>query len=67
MSKEIIIPHSEISNPQTITQVQERKFKEHGLDIHKNEVDVFEDDHSKGRRRLKIRNVKIFDMGRGNK
>lgn len=58
--KEIIIPHDEIGNSQTITDVNIRKFKERGLDIHKHEVVDLTDDHSKGVRRLKIRNVKYF-------
>lgn len=58
--KELVIPHDEISDPQKITQRNERLFKAHGLDIHKNEVDELVDDHKKGVRILKIRNVKFF-------
>lgn len=64
MAKEIRIPHAEIADPQTITQVNVRKFKEAGLDIHKNEVDRLEDDHRRGERILTVRNPKFFDMGR---
>jgi hypothetical protein len=60
MSKEILIDHKDIADPQTITAVNEKKFKEAGLDMHKNEVDALEDDHKKGVRRLKIRNPKYF-------
>lgn len=60
MAKEIIIPHEEISNPQTITEVQEKKFKEAGLNMHLNEVDNIDEDFVKKVRRLKIRNVKYF-------
>ena len=60
MAREIVIPHSEISNSQTITDVQERIFKEHDVDMHKNEVDRLEDDHKKGVRVLTIRNTKYF-------
>lgn len=67
MAKEIVIPHSEISNSQTITDVQERIFKDHGVDMHKNEVDRLEDDHKKGVRILTVRNTKYFDVGKGRK
>ena len=60
MSKEIIIDHKEINNSQTITTVMETKFKEQGLDTHKNEVDVLEDDFKKGVRRITVRNTKYF-------
>ena len=36
--KEIVIDHELIRNPQTITQIQERIFNEHGVDMHKHEV-----------------------------
>ena len=64
MGKEIRIPHAELSDPQTVTQVNVRKFREQGLDIHKNEVDELVDDHDKNVRVLKIRNPKFLDMGR---
>lgn len=64
MAKDILIPHSEIADPNKITQTNARKFREAGLDIHKNEVDHLEDDFRKGVRRLKVRNVKYFDLGR---
>lgn len=63
MSKEIIISHEEIKNPQEITQVNIRKFKEADLDIHVNEVDRLEDDHKKGVRILTIKNTKYHFMG----
>lgn len=63
MSKEIVIPFNELSNPQTITDVNIKKFKEQGLDIHTHEVDSLEDDHKKKVRRLKIKNTKYFFMG----
>jgi hypothetical protein len=65
--KEIAIPHSEIADPQTITQVNIEKMAEKGLDIHRHEVTGLEDDHVKGVRHLKVRNRKYFDMGRGKK
>ena len=62
MSKELIIPHSEIKDNQTITGVMERKFKEQGLDLHVNEVEDMQDDHKKGMRRLRVKNTKYFFM-----
>lgn len=64
MGKDILIPHDEIQNPETITQRTVRAFRESGLDIHKNEVDRLEDDHAKGVRRLTVRNVRYFDLGK---
>lgn len=60
MSKEIILNHNEINNSQTITQVMEKKFKEKDLDLHRHEVEVLEDDHRKGVRRLQVKNSKHF-------
>lgn len=58
--KEILVDHNEISDLQTITQVNIRKFKEVGLNIHTHEVESLEDDHKKGVRILKIKNTKYF-------
>lgn len=58
--KDIVIPHGEIANSQTITDRNIRAFGEAGLDIHKNDVVELEDDYRKGERRLKVRNVKYF-------
>ena len=68
--KELRIPHSEISNSQTITDVNERKFKEAGLDMHHDELTGEEliDDHDKKIRILKVRGRRTFiDLGRGKK
>lgn len=62
MAKEIIIPHKEISDPQKITQVMIKKFKEIDLDIHVNEVESLEDCHKTKTRILKIKNTKYFNM-----
>lgn len=62
MSKEIVIDHEEIRDPQKVTQVNIRKFEENGLNIHVNEVDSLEDDHKKGKRILKVRNTKYFTV-----
>lgn len=61
--KEIVIPFDKIQDSQTITTVQERIFKEKGLDMHKNEVNELIDDHSSKKRILKVKNVKYFFMG----
>ncbi len=60
MSKEIEISHDQLSNPQTITQVNEKEFKKHGLDIHVNEVESIDDDHKTRKRTIKIKNTKFF-------
>lgn len=60
MAKEIVIDHAEISDSRTITDVNIKKFKEHGLDIHKNEVEKLDDDFKTGKRHLKIKNTKYF-------
>ena len=62
MSKELIIPHSEIKDTQAITGVMERKFKEQGLDLHVNEVEDMQDDHKRGVRKLRVKNTKYFFM-----
>lgn len=61
--KEIVIDHELIRNPQTITQIQERIFNEHGVDMHKHEVNELIDDHDAGKRILKVKNKKYFIMG----
>ncbi len=64
-NKEIIIPHSEIQNPQTITDVNRRAFKEAGLDIHKHDVREMHDDHTRGVRVMKIKKpTRYFFMGK---
>jgi hypothetical protein len=45
--------------------VQQQKFQEAGVDMHKNEVMSLEDDHKKGKRIISLKNTKYFDMGRG--
>ena len=62
---EIRIPFEEIDNSMTITEVQERKFEEHGQNMHRNEVDELIDDHKKKQRILKVRaSKKFFFMGK---
>ena len=67
--KEIRIPHSEIANSQTITDVQEKAFKDAGLDMHHDELtgehDGLIDDHEKGVRVLRVKGrTKYFFMGK---
>ena len=63
--KEIRIPHSEIQDSQTITQVNERKFKEAGLDMHVNGVEALHDDAKTGERVLKVhKTTKYFFLGK---
>ena len=65
--KEVIVPHEELSDPNTITQVNEKMFKDNDLNIHTNEVEDITDDFQRKVRRYKIRNTRYFDMGRGKK
>ena len=65
--KEIRLNYADIENPQTITEVQERAFRKHGLDMHRDELTGEEiiNDHDKQVRILKVRAPrKYFDMGR---
>ena len=64
-TREIRIPHSEIQDSQTITQVNERKFKEVGLDMHVNGVEELHDDNKRGERVLKVhKTTRYFFMGK---
>jgi len=63
MSKEIIVEHKDIANSKTITNVMENIFKAKGLNIHKDEVEILEDDPRKGLRRLQVKNTKYFPVG----
>ena len=63
MSKEILIPHAELEDSQTITEVVTNKMKEHDLDIHQHEVEDIDDDDKAGIRRLRVKNTKYFAMG----
>lgn len=66
--KEIKIPHDKIRDPNKITDVQEKAFKDAGLDMHRNELTGEElvDDFDKGVRVLKIRKPRkyFFFFGR---
>lgn len=64
-TKDILVPHDQIRDPNKITDVNERVFKENGLDMHHHEVDKLEDDHRRGVRRYKVRGPRTFiDLGR---
>ena len=65
MPKEIVVPHKDLADPSTITQVNEKMFKDNDLDIHRHEVQDITDDFERKVRRYKIKNTKYFDMGRG--
>lgn len=60
---EIRIKHSDITNPQTITQVMEREFEKRGWDLHRHEVEKLEDDFHTGERVLKVKTKRYFVMG----
>jgi hypothetical protein len=63
--KEIRFNYDEISDPQKITEVIDRKYREAGLNIHVNEVCDREgliDDDDKRQRIIRIKNRKYFFM-----
>lgn len=60
MGKEFRVDHDKISDPQTITQVNVKEFKDHDLDIHRHEVTEIVDDHDKKQRVYKVKNTKFF-------
>ncbi len=59
-NKEWVIPHSEISDSQTITKRNIEEFEKHGENIHTLEVDKITDDPDKKVRILKVRPRKYF-------
>ena len=68
--KEIRLPFEKISNPQTITDINEKAFKDNGLDMHRDELTGEEliDDHDKKVRVLRVRGRRTFiDFGKGRK
>ena len=66
--KEIRIDHEKIRDPHKITQVQEKAFKDAGLDMHRDELTHEEiiDDHDKKIRVLKVRSRRTFFFMGGN-
>lgn len=62
MPKELRVPHEASDTPQTYTAKMERVFKEHGLDLHRHEVEQLDDDFKLKQRVLKVKNTKYFVM-----
>ncbi len=60
MARDIVIDHKDIKDPNTITDVQEARFKAEGLNMHVHEVDKLVDDHDKGKRIISVKNTKYF-------
>ncbi|RMG00046.1 MAG: hypothetical protein D6726_11985 [Nitrospirae bacterium] len=60
--KEIILKHDDIRDPDTITQVTEKAFKDAGLDIHRHEVESLEDDFDRGVRVLQVKAKQFFTV-----
>ncbi len=64
MAKEFQVKHSELQDPNTITQRNIEEFKRQGLDIHVNEVEELIDDYNKGVRIYKVKETtKYFFTG----
>ena len=69
-TKEIRLPFEAIKDPQKITDVNEKAFKDIGLDMHRDELTGEEliDDHDKQVRVLKVRKRRVVvDFGRGRR
>lgn len=59
--KEVVVDHDKIRDPQTITDVVQRAFKDQAdCDIHKNDCVDIQDDFSSGKRIYKLKKVKYF-------
>ena len=69
--KEVVIPHEQISDPQTITPVREKILAENGMDRKRDKITVEDSNDGqdqKGKRIIRANpNRKFFDMGRGRK
>ncbi len=62
---EVIIPHAELANPQTITERNEQAFAERDSNIHVHEVTDITDDFDAGVRRMRFKMPRTFvDLGR---
>lgn len=60
-NKEIAVPFDKIRDPHTITQFNEKLFKDNDLNVHHNEIGEIVDDHDKQVRVYrKIKKVKYF-------
>ena len=62
-NKEVRIPHSEVKDPQTITQVTKTAIAEAGCNIHQNEVVKMDDDFKTEERVLHIEKKQYFCVG----
>ena len=60
MAKEVRVDFDRISNPQTITQENEKIFAEHDVNMHVNEAREIIDDPERKQRIYKIKNTKYF-------
>jgi len=58
-----VIDHKEIADPQTITDVMDRAFKENGLDVMQHEHTKVEDDWKRGKRHITVQSRKVFTVG----
>ena len=62
-NKEVRIPLSKVSDPQTITQVTKTAIAEVGCNIHQNEVVNMDDDFKTKERVLSIEKKQYFTIG----
>jgi len=62
-NKEVRIPLSKVSDPQTITDVTRTAMKEAGCNIHQNEVAKMDDDFKTGERVLSVQKKQYFCVG----
>jgi len=68
--KELRLKFEDLKDPQKITDVNERAFKEAGLDMHRDELTGEEliDDHDRRERVLRVRGRRTFiDLGKGKR
>ena len=69
--KEVIIPHDQISDPQTITPVMKKILAESGMDMKRDKIKVEDSNNGDDQKGVRIirsnRRIKYFDMGRGRK
>ena len=64
MAREIKIDHADIMDPQKITDVQEQRFKDEGLNTHVHEVESLTDDHKRKQRIIRVKNTRYFFLGK---
>jgi len=63
MSREIVIPHDQLSDGHTTTVATENAMRAHDLNLHLHDVLKMEDDFKKEKRILTVKNTKYFFMG----